>query len=66
MYSPNSHTNSLQEIAHAQPLCPICGGVFLRLGGGFRCTRCQFATCEGCEGTNAENECSVPGLTCAD
>jgi hypothetical protein len=29
--------------------CPLCGGRLDPTRGSFRCSRCQFAICEGCE-----------------
>jgi hypothetical protein len=46
-------SQTLAETA-AQPICPVCGGHFVPLGGLWRCTRCSFTTCEGCEGTDSE------------
>lgn len=31
------------------PLCPACGGVFAPQRDGYRCTRCLFTLCIGCE-----------------
>lgn len=31
------------------PQCPYCGGSLVPLRGQFRCLRCSFALCEGCE-----------------
>ncbi len=32
-----------------QPTCPACGGVFVPQRDGYRCTRCHFTLCVGCE-----------------
>jgi hypothetical protein len=32
-----------------QPPCPVCGGALVPLRGQFRCTRCFFSACAGCE-----------------
>ena len=29
--------------------CPVCGGVLVPLRGQWRCSRCQFSLCVGCE-----------------
>ena len=29
--------------------CPFCGGVLIPLGAAWRCGRCGFALCVGCE-----------------
>jgi hypothetical protein len=33
-----------------QPACPVCTGLLVPLGGLWRCSRCYFTLCEGCEG----------------
>jgi hypothetical protein len=33
-----------------QQTCPVCMGVLIPVGGAWRCSRCCFAFCEGCEG----------------
>ena len=30
--------------------CPVCGGPCHPLGGAWRCTRCRFSLCDGCDG----------------
>lgn len=30
--------------------CPLCGGWFHPQSGAWRCGRCGFALCQGCEG----------------
>lgn len=39
----------VRESPHAQPGCPVCGGVMLPQRDGVRCGRCFFALCVGCE-----------------
>ena len=31
------------------PPCPVCGGALMPLRGVWRCTRCLFTLCAGCE-----------------
>ena len=31
------------------PTCPCCAGPLILLRGLFRCTRCQYSLCFGCE-----------------
>ena len=38
-----------------QPPCPVCGGGLIPLRGNWRCGRCFFALCAGCD----------PSLFCA-
>jgi hypothetical protein len=38
-----------------QPVCPVCGGRFVPLGRFWRCTRCFFSSCDGCDGMDAEH-----------
>jgi hypothetical protein len=33
-----------------QTLCPACGSPLFPLQGFWRCPRCQYRVCEGCEG----------------
>ena len=41
----NVTTNACQ-----QPHCPMCSGVMVPLGEHYRCSRCFFDLCVGCEG----------------
>jgi hypothetical protein len=34
---------------HAALACPVCGGGLVPLRGQWRCSRCFFALCVGCE-----------------
>jgi hypothetical protein len=38
------------------PPCPCCAGVLIVLRGTFRCTRCQYSLCAGCEAFGPEAE----------
>jgi hypothetical protein len=38
------------------PPCPVCEGVLLPLGKCYRCSRCQWSVCLGCEGGGAALE----------
>jgi hypothetical protein len=31
------------------PACPVCSGVLVPLRGLYRCSRCSFSLCVGCE-----------------
>jgi hypothetical protein len=31
------------------PCCPVCNGQLIELRGQYRCTRCYFTLCVGCE-----------------
>jgi hypothetical protein len=31
------------------PPCPVCGGGLVPLRGDWRCARCSFALCAGCD-----------------
>jgi hypothetical protein len=37
----------------AVQLCPICGGTLAPLRNVWRCSRCYFSLCIGCEGETA-------------
>lgn len=39
------------------PSCPVCGGGLIPLRGNWRCGRCSFALCAGCDPSLF---CSVP------
>jgi hypothetical protein len=39
-----------------QPACPVCTGPLLIWGPLWRCTRCCYTICEGCEGGPAVRE----------
>jgi hypothetical protein len=36
-----------------QPLCPVCSGPLVPLRGNYRCGRCFFSLCVGCEAVEA-------------
>lgn len=31
------------------PICPLCGGTMIPMRGVWRCARCYFTLCAGCE-----------------
>ncbi len=33
-----------------RPVCPLCNGTLTPLRGQFRCARCCFILCDGCDG----------------
>ena len=33
-----------------RPLCPVCSGPLIPLRDFYRCARCSFSICVGCEG----------------
>jgi hypothetical protein len=53
----NAQNQSLPNI----PPCPVCAGRLVPLRGFFRCSRCYFSICVGCEGVSggARNENST-------
>jgi hypothetical protein len=55
--SPSVHDEQAPErqLAVLHPPCPVCTGFLVYLRGGFRCSRCCFTLCEGCEGETADN-----------
>jgi hypothetical protein len=57
---PNQQVNKSHSPS-SQPTCPVCQGLLVDLRGSFRCVRCQFTICEGCEGGPAG-----PWLSLAD
>jgi len=40
----------------AVPLCPACGGQLLLLRSLWRCPRCHYSICDGCEGGTQDIE----------
>jgi hypothetical protein len=32
-----------------QPLCPVCSGALIPLHNLYRCSRCYYTLCVGCE-----------------
>jgi hypothetical protein len=36
-------------VTNTAPMCPVCGGGLIPLRGQWRCSRCYFALCAGCE-----------------
>lgn len=39
--------------AQPGPQCPVCGGTLVPLRGFWRCTRCAYLLCVGCEAGHA-------------
>ena len=35
------------------PCCPVCNGLLVPLRGSYRCVRCLFTLCVGCEAADA-------------
>jgi hypothetical protein len=35
------------------PRCPVCSGALIPLRSQYRCTRCYYSLCVGCEGADA-------------
>ena len=48
-----------EQISHGpihgvRPQCPICNGSLIETKGMFRCVRCNFSFCAGCDGGEPE------------
>lgn len=41
--------------------CPFCDGVLVPLRGEYRCLRCCFSICPGCEDVDHHNAGAPPG-----
>ena len=41
------------------PCCPVCSGPLVELRGQFRCTRCFYTMCVGCESSSALEYCAM-------
>jgi hypothetical protein len=39
--------------APGRPPCPVCSGPLLPLRDFYRCSRCGFSICAGCEGADS-------------
>jgi hypothetical protein len=39
------------------PLCPVCAGRLVPLRDRYRCARCFYSLCNGCEGGEASPAC---------
>ena len=48
MHVAASHAEPSPEPA-AGPPCPLCNGQLVPLHGAYRCARCSFILCAGCE-----------------
>jgi hypothetical protein len=60
---PQTHRIGKQHAAEAPPaprppLCPLCAGRLVLLHNAYRCNRCRFSLCAGCEGVDV---CAAPG-----
>jgi hypothetical protein len=44
-----------------KPCCPVCSGPVVELRGQYRCTRCYFTLCVGCESVDVTSYCAVAG-----
>ncbi len=43
-------TETVRETPNSRPsTCPVCGGPCTPTRDGFRCARCHFSLCVGCE-----------------
>jgi hypothetical protein len=40
-----------------RPTCPLCGGELVALRNLYRCSRCSYGICAGCEQVEC---CSIP------
>jgi hypothetical protein len=50
----------IQEPAPSrQPCCPACSGALVELRGQYRCTRCYFTLCVGCEAAEGAAFCAA-------
>jgi len=50
---------SQEPAASRQPCCPVCSGALVELRGQFRCSRCYFTLCVGCETVDVTSYCAV-------
>jgi hypothetical protein len=50
---------SREGVARRGPHCPICTGVLVPLREAYRCSRCFFTLCFGCEAPSLA-QCPLP------
>ena len=55
--SPDESTNDAATTR--QPHCPACSGPLIELRGQYRCTRCYFTLCVGCETVDVTAYCAI-------
>jgi hypothetical protein len=57
-HSPGEPHSRETATAPRPPLCPLCAGRLVALHNTYRCLRCRFSLCVGCEGGEV---CPAPG-----
>jgi hypothetical protein len=50
---------SQETPSQRQPCCPVCNGALVELRGQYRCARCLFTFCVGCEAADTTSYCAV-------
>jgi hypothetical protein len=50
--SPAEERSGGSVSACRPPRCPVCEGALVPLRGQYRCARCYFSICAGCEGVS--------------
>ncbi len=58
---PPSNPRSADGSARRGVMCPFCDGVLVPLGGTYRCLRCAFSICPGCESPEPPTYRAVTG-----
>ena len=48
-----------EPATNRQPCCPVCNGALVELRGQYRCSRCYFTLCVGCETVDVTSYCAV-------
>jgi hypothetical protein len=43
------------QASSCQPLCPVCSGLLIPQRSTWRCSRCCYTFCEGCENDTPED-----------
>ena len=51
----HSTWTSSPRAGSSAPLCPACGGLLVPLRNAWRCSRCYFYLCVGCEPETVTN-----------
>jgi hypothetical protein len=61
MSCPPKGPRPAENSAQRGVACPFCDGVLVPLRGEYRCMRCCFRICPGCEVVDRHNSGATPG-----
>jgi hypothetical protein len=52
---PESEAPNVVGLSPRHPTCPCCAGPLVMLRDAYRCVRCQYTLCVGCEPVGADH-----------